>query len=158
MGKELNNRLKQLMPFIAIILVVLTVFIGGIFYLKSNPGLFLGQTQKEEDPVPEKMVQVDENEEIVGGVHPGTGLVEGEGLDLVIAHCTGCHSSKLITQNRAEREGWIQMIRWMQETQNLWDLGEHEEAIVSYLAKYYAPEEKGRRAPLTDIEWYELKE
>jgi len=50
------------------------------------------------------------------------------------------------------------MIRWMQQTQNLWDLGEDEEAIVTYLATYYAPEQKGRREVLTNIEWYNLEE
>ena len=49
------------------------------------------------------------------------------------------------------------MIRWMQASQGLWDLGPNEEIIVSYLAKNYAPEKKGRRANLQDIEWYKLE-
>ncbi len=99
--------------------------------------------------------QVDESE-IVNGIHIKTGLVAGEGLTAVINNCTNCHSAKLVTQNRATKEGWTQVIRWMQETQNLWELGEHEEVIVSYLSTHYAPEAKGRRKPL-DVEWYELK-
>ena len=83
-------------------------------------------------------------------------FAEGEGRALVVANCTGCHSARLVTQNRATKEGWISMIRWMQETQNLWDLGPNEAPIVEYLAKYYAPEQVGRRAPLSEIEWYEL--
>ncbi len=91
------------------------------------------------------------------GIHVATGLIDDEGLMTVIGSCTPCHSAKLITQNRATREGWLSMIRWMQATQNLWDLGErNEEIILDYLARNYAPEEKGRRAPLTDIEWYQL--
>lgn len=152
------KRLKTFIPIVALILMGLVIMIAGIFYLKTNPTFAEWQTEQEENPVPEKMVEVDDNEEIQEGVHVGTGLIEGEGLSLVIANCTGCHSSKLITQNRADREGWVRVIRWMQETQNLWDLGDHEEVIVSYLAKYYAPEERGRRAPIADIEWYELKE
>lgn len=85
-------------------------------------------------------------------------LAEGEGLELVKTHCTSCHSAKLIVQNRATREGWLNMIRWMQQTQNLWDLGENEEMILNYLTTHYAPEEKGRRENLKDIEWYELRE
>ena len=46
----------------------------------------------------------------------------------------------------------------MQETQNLWDLGKNEDIIVKYLATYYAPEKKGRRQNLTNIEWYVLEE
>lgn len=121
-------------------------------------GLNSGDNGKGTQPVPDKMVQVEPNEEIQGGVHVATGLVADEGLNQVIANCTGCHSAQLIIQNRASREGWIEVIRWMQRTQNLWDLGENEEIIVSYLSRNYAPVWKGRRAPLTDIKWYELRE
>lgn len=85
-------------------------------------------------------------------------LKEGEGVEIVRTHCTSCHSAQLIVQNRATREGWLSMIRWMQQTQNLWDLGEHEEIILNYLSTHYPPEEKGRRENLKDIEWYELNE
>lgn len=90
-------------------------------------------------------------------IDPKSGLVLAEGMDLVATHCTPCHSSKLIAQNRADREGWVSMIRWMQETQNLWQLGEFEEPILDYLSTYYAPQETGRRKPLENIEWYELQ-
>ena len=60
-------------------------------------------------------------------------------------------------QNRATREGWEEMIRWMQETQKLWDLGPTEDKILDYLATYYAPENKGRRAQLVVDEWYEIE-
>ena len=45
----------------------------------------------------------------------------------------------------------------MQETQELWDLGNNEAPILDYLAKHYGPENKGRRENLEDIEWYELE-
>lgn len=156
MKKIKNKRLKIFLPIIAVI--VLIGLLVSLFYLSNGFIASKWHTGQEENPLPEKMVPVGDNEEIEGGVHVATGLVAGEGLNMVIANCTGCHSSQLITQNRATREGWIRVIRWMQETQNLWELGENEEVIVSYLTKYYAPEGKGRRAPLTDIEWYELKE
>lgn len=95
--------------------------------------------------------------EFENGIHLATGFKEDANLNLVIANCTSCHSAKMVTQNRATRDGWKTMIRWMQETQNLWDLGVNEAAILDYLAKYYAPEKQGRRQPLTDIEWYELE-
>ena len=82
-------------------------------------------------------------------------LVEAEGVLTVRAYCTGCHSEKLVAQNRATREGWESMIRWMQETQNLGDLGENERKILDYLAENYAPDKKGRREPLS-VEWYIL--
>jgi len=102
---------------------------------------------------------VDDFDKVVNSIHVQTGLVYAEGFDVVRATCTACHSAKLVTQNRATREGWIQMIRWMQETQGLWDLGKNEKTIVDYLAKHYAPEDVGRRANLdiAAIEWYILE-
>jgi CxxC motif-containing protein (DUF1111 family) len=98
-----------------------------------------------------------EDDRVVDGIHVATGLVVDSGFVQVKATCLACHSSKLITQNRADRAGWEKMIRWMQETQNLWDLGPNEGIILDYLAKHYAPQNTGRRAPLTDIEWYVLE-
>lgn len=85
-----------------------------------------------------------------------TGLADDPNIQIIAANCTACHSAKLVTQNRATREGWKSMIQWMQKTQNLWDLGKNEDIILDYLAKNYAPKSKGRRAPLENIEWYEL--
>ena len=99
-----------------------------------------------------------ENELIENGYHVKTGLKIAPGFDLVKANCTVCHSAKLITQNKASREGWEQMIDWMQKTQGLWELGENEARILDYLAEHYAPEKKGRRENLNikEIEWYIL--
>ncbi len=94
---------------------------------------------------------------VENGIHVATGLIDDEGMMAVIGSCTPCHSAKLITQNKATKDGWISMIRWMQAKQGLWDLGENEKIIVNYLAKNYAPEEKGRRANLEDIEWYRIE-
>ena len=95
---------------------------------------------------------------VENGIHVRTGLKDGEGLLTVVAHCTACHSAQLIVQNRMDRERWNATIRWMQETQNLWDLGENQEVIVNYLVKNYPPEEKGRRENLKDVQWYKLEE
>lgn len=102
--------------------------------------------------------KVEDLDEVVDGIHLQTGLVYAEGFDIVRGMCTACHSAKLVTQNRATREGWEQMIDWMQETQGLWDLGKAEPVILDYLAKHYAPTEVGRRANLdvTEVEWYIL--
>lgn len=97
-------------------------------------------------------------DKIENGIHLRTGFAAGDGLQLVINNCTTCHSAKLVTQNRMSKARWQSTIRWMQETQNLWDLGTNEEAIVNYLATYYAPVEKGRRQNLSNIEWYSLED
>jgi len=75
----------------------------------------------------------------------------------VVNNCTNCHSSKLVIQNRMNEDRWNATIKWMQETQNLWPLGDNQKIIVDYLVKNYPPVEKGRRASLTNINWYELK-
>ena len=96
---------------------------------------------------------------VVNGIHVETGLVYAEGFEEVRTICTSCHSAKLVTQNRATREGWQQTIRWMQQTQGLWDLGIAEPKVLDYLSKYYAPQESGRRKNLdiSNIEWYILE-
>ena len=53
-------------------------------------------------------------------------------------------------------ERWAATIDWMQETQNLWDLGKNEQIIIDYLVKNYPPKKIGRRQILTGVEWYEL--
>jgi cytochrome c1 len=98
--------------------------------------------------------------EVEGGIHLPTGLIADEHFDLVINNCTACHSADLIKQNHLTADGWISIIRWMQEKQNLWDLGPNEDEIVAYLAKNYAPTKQGRRKNLTIAknDWYELED
>ncbi|MDH5399045.1 MAG: hypothetical protein OEX02_12920 [Cyclobacteriaceae bacterium] len=113
-------------------------------------------TPAEKTPLPGK-VEAHHNLEIVDSTHVATGLKDGQELPVIIAHCTACHSARMITQNRATREGWKNMITWMQKTQKLWDLGENEEKILDYLERNYAPDGQGqRREVLSNIEWYEL--
>lgn len=97
-------------------------------------------------------------DKVVDGIHVRTGFYADPNLQTVISACTSCHSAKLVTQNRATRSGWEAMIRWMQATQGLPDLGDNEPVILDYLAKYYAPKAAGRRAnlDLEKVEWYIL--
>ncbi|MDX1481621.1 MAG: hypothetical protein R3315_08100 [Woeseiaceae bacterium] len=82
-------------------------------------------------------------------IDDATGLVVAPGWELVRAHCGGCHSHKLVTSQRGDRNTWLAMIRWMQETQNLWQFDPETEArILDYLAEQYAPSPDRRRAPI----------
>ena len=92
------------------------------------------------------------------GIHIQTGLKYGPGFATVKSACLSCHSAKLITQNKATREGWFDMIRWMQATQGLPNLGAQEPIILDYLARFYAPTQVSRRVglDLQEIEWYVL--
>ena len=116
------------------------------------------ESQQEEEVVETYGIT---NEQILSkvenGIHIPSGLVAGKGLESMLVFCISCHSSKLITQNRATADGWKSMIDWMYETQNLPQLGEHESIIIDYLAEHYAPTEVGRRQQLEVEEWYELE-
>lgn len=81
-------------------------------------------------------------------VAPQSGLVIAEGYNMVAAHCSACHSPSLITQNAMSRERWLETIRWMQDTQKLWPLGDAEPTILDYLATWYGPKPQSRRPPL----------
>ncbi len=105
----------------------------------------------------EKIIVVTKKETPEVAIDSMSGLKIDKGYELVKQTCMACHSSKLVIQNRATRDGWLTMIRWMQKKHKLWDLGKNESAILDYLAKNYAPDKKGRRPVLKDIDWYELK-
>ncbi|HEY8553528.1 MAG TPA: hypothetical protein VIL43_03190 [Burkholderiales bacterium] len=75
-------------------------------------------------------------------IDPKTGLVIDEGFEIVSAWCTACHSARLITQTGMTRARWLETIRWMQDTQGLWDLGEKEDEILDYLARNYGVPER----------------
>jgi hypothetical protein len=79
---------------------------------------------------------------------PITGFVIGENYEIVRAHCTACHSAKLVTQNRMTRENWLETIRWMQKSQGLWPLGAQEQKILDYLESHYSPIAVSRRSPI----------
>ena len=150
MEDKLKNQIKALSRILLSFTLVLVLLIGGLWYLKQHPDFF--------EPSEPALVQVDKEEDgIENGIHVSTGFVDDQGMQATIQNCTSCHSAQLVTQNRMSREGWQATIKWMQETQNLWDLGKNEELILSYLAKNYAPKAQGRRKNLESIEWYELE-
>ncbi len=147
---QIRKLLDLLRYIIGILIVLLILLFGSTFYLYFNPDRLVpvrvgNNSDKQLQEKAEKTTLLNSE------------LVEGAGLSAVLTNCTGCHSAKLIAQNRATREGWLSMIRWMQGTQGLWDLGENEEIILDYLATNYSPQKKGRRQNLGKIEWYVLE-
>lgn len=78
-----------------------------------------------------------------------SGLIKADGWEQVRIHCGGCHSHKLVTAQRADRQTWLAIIRWMQATQNLWQFDpDTETRILDYLAANYPPQPNRRRAPI----------
>lgn len=79
-----------------------------------------------------------------------TGLAIADDWQLVRAHCGACHSYRLVTANRGDRSYWLDTLRWMQRTQNLWPIPpEQEIKLLDYLATNYSESEWGRRPPLS---------
>lgn len=152
--KGLYRSIYILVGMIVVISVGVLMYGLGIrpSFSWDSPEIAVRTTNKVSSPA------IDPDDRIEDGVHVMTGLKVAPGYELVRANCTACHSANLITQNRASREGWQEMIVWMQAEQGLWDLGTNETPILNYLAANYAPEEIGRRSNLDveAIEWYLL--
>lgn len=152
-----RKQVRAIHNLMVMLFSLMAIMVAAVLLILYNPGLF----ETSSETADETYVQVpeeDDYDKIENGIHVRTGLIEAEGLMAVVNNCTNCHSALLVTQNRMNEERWIATIRWMQETQNLWDLGKNEEIIVNYLVTNYPVTSKGRRAPLMNIEWYELQD
>lgn len=78
-----------------------------------------------------------------------TGLKMAGDWEIVRNNCIACHSPKLITQQSGTAAQWLNMIRWMQKKQNLWQFDpETEKKIIGYLAENYPPQADRRRAAI----------
>ncbi len=155
--EKFREQIRSIYRLLSTFLILFVITVLGVVYLLNDPDLSFFR----EKEVPQEYVAVPTEEDfdkIENGIHVRTGLKEAEGLMTVVNNCTNCHSAQLVIQNRMNEERWIATIRWMQETQNLWDLGKNEEIIVNYLVTNYPPKKKGRREILTDIQWYELED
>lgn len=161
-----DNLWDTLLILINLFLFTIILMTGLLFY-KNDINNFINKPKHSIETLEEnsrkrsiqKMKERSESWDLIeNGIHVKTGLNDDENLSLIIGACTSCHSSKLIIQNRATREGWKQMIEWMKETQGLTDLGKNEPKILDYLTKHYAPKEIGRRHQLNieEVEWYVL--
>ncbi len=150
---EIRRIIKAISRLTIGIVMVTGLIVTLLIYYMMDPNVpaiteWLTKTETTNNEDPDK---------VENGIHVRTGLIEAEGLMSVINNCTNCHSAKLVIQNRMNEERWISTIRWMQRTQNLWDLGDQEEIIVNYLVNNYPPLKKGRRQALSDIQWYKLE-
>ncbi len=169
----MDNRQFNTEPLWKMFMFIVNIFIAGVlllfgyFVLEKPIQDYINQPSYSAEQLEEmtrnraiqRSKERSENWDLVEkGIHLKTGLKADPNLQIVIGACTSCHSAKLITQNRATRSGWKNMIVWMQKTQGLGDLGYNEPIILDYLAKHYSPKEVGRRASLDPeaIEWYIL--
>lgn len=143
---------RRVYRLLIVICALALVAAAVVFYINDGRKPLNGNTENEYT-VPDD----EDPNRIENGIHVRTGLVDAPGLQETVNNCTSCHSAKLVMQNRMSAERWHATIRWMQETQNLWPLGENEDIIVNYLVTNYPATNKGRRGTLADVQWYELK-
>jgi hypothetical protein len=151
--EELPNVLNRLKFLIwGVVLVLIFILVGGSFVLffQSNEIQYIEQMSSDEEWEEDEF-------EIVNGQEVTTGLLVDKNWTLIKRHCTQCHTTKIITQNRASREGWENMISWMQETQNLWDLGEDHDGVIDYLTRNYGIVKNGIYSELIIEDWYEIE-
>ncbi|MBT8285074.1 monoheme cytochrome C [Muriicola sp. SD30] len=153
---KFKSGIRSIYRLLSTLMVLFVITALGIIYLINDPTLSYFKEVETTEYV--QLEAEDDFDKIENGIHVRTGFKDAEGLMTVVNNCTNCHSAQLVIQNRMNEERWIATIRWMQETQNLWDLGKNEEIIVNYLVTNYPPKKKGRREILSNIDWYELKE
>jgi len=154
--KEFRDSVKKIYQALALVFVAVSLVACFLVYGMIDPGF--SAFRQNNSVVDYTVVDEDENwDKIENGIHLRTGLIEGVGLMETVNNCTNCHSAKLVTQNRMDAARWAATIDWMQETQNLWDLGGNEEIIINYLVTNYPVKKKGRRLSLENIEWYDME-
>ena len=156
LSEEERRAVSDLVRYMNTLVYVVFALVGMAFLIVYGFPEFSLQSEEPPDE-PEQTLAAVDTAAIENGMHVPTGLIAAKGFNIVAQQCTGCHSARLITQNRANREGWKGIISWMQETQNLWDLGPNEAIILDYLSTHYAPDSTGRRKPLVIEEWYEME-
>lgn len=66
------------------------------------------------------------------------GLPREGAYELVAGYCSACHSLQIVMQQRASRERWRSMLKWMVEEQNMPPLDPQEyEQILDYLTEHF---------------------
>ncbi|MUH34471.1 monoheme cytochrome C [Zobellia amurskyensis] len=156
---KLKHEFQGFYRILVLSCVIVALFSVAMIYLMVDPDLSsFKSTEPNTEMVSVPVEEDDDYDKVENGIHVRTGFIEAPGMMETVQNCTNCHSAKLVMQNRMNKERWKTTIKWMQETQNLWDLGENEDVIINYLVTNYPPKKKGRREVLTDIDWYELKD
>jgi hypothetical protein len=65
---------------------------------------------------------------------------DGAHRDEVFYYCTGCHSSRLVRNQRMTRQQWDETLSWMTERHNMAPLeGEDRARFLDYLTQAFGP-------------------
>ena len=111
----------KLMMFLIRLSLVLIVLAIGYFLLENDIKEYFNRKTYSAEELDQMRKQANirtaaaDINKIKDGIHVRTGLRADPDLQIIIGACTSCHSAQLITQNKATRDGWENMIDWMQE-------------------------------------------
>lgn len=66
------------------------------------------------------------------------GLPRSEGYYLVYGYCGACHSLRIVMQQHATRERWVELLQWMHDKQGMPEPAPGEKAVlIDYLAGHF---------------------
>jgi hypothetical protein len=99
--KAFNEQIKAIYRLLMVLFSLFVLAGGALVYYANNPSAF--NFSSNSDTVAAVPEEVDEDL-IVDGIHVRTGLIDDEGLMVVVNNCTNCHSAKIVTQNRMNEE------------------------------------------------------
>ena len=67
----------------------------------------------------------------------GSDWPDGPGSEITAAICNTCHSLAIVKQQKQTKEGWKELLEWMEEEQGMPELGENEDLVLDYLTRQF---------------------
>ncbi len=114
--------------------IVLDAMVVGLIYYEAERSKVAQAAAKAEAEKPVTMFDPRTGLEL----NHRTRLIMGDGYPVVERECAQCHPTQIIRLYRANREEWLDAIRWMQAEKGLKKFDKKtEETILTYLENYY---------------------
>ena len=128
----MNSFLRVLGQFAFVI--ILDVLVVGLIYYEAERSKVAQANARAEAAKPVTMFDPRTGLEL----NHRTRLIMGDGYPVVERECAQCHPTQIIRSYRANREEWLDAIRWMQGGKGLKKIdNKTEETILTYLENYY---------------------
>ncbi|MBE7636496.1 aldehyde dehydrogenase [Sneathiella sp. P13V-1] len=65
-------------------------------------------------------------------------LIDKPGAEETFIYCSACHSERIVAQQGLDRKGWIELLQWMVDEQEMDPIEEPDYSLViDYLSKHY---------------------
>lgn len=126
-------------PFLRVLgqfafVIILDVLVVGLIYYEAERSKVAQANARAEAAKPVTMFDPRTGLEL----NQRTRLIMGDGYPVVERECAQCHPTQIIRSYRANREEWLDAIRWMQAEKGLKKFdNQTEETILTYLENYY---------------------